>query len=342
MRSIDTIPGAVSARYVRKKTTLGYEDQIKSLDLFFHSMTLGDIHWWHMRAYQEARVRGSDPFLRYRRPQDKKSHTVNGVVIPAKGKTPCPAKPAQVNQELGLLKRLKQFALCWTEEDDRYFKQLQRDESDVPRALTPEEQARWLDISRQRERWNVVHWYSIVAFDTCASTNELRGLRIGDVCLPQRSIKVPWAAAKNPYRQRDIAVESADALWALERLMARAYDLGVREPLEYLFPFRDHRFVWHPDKQASIQFLKKPWDEVRAAAELRWFRPYDTRHTGATRLAENGTPVDIIAARMGHCGDRMRRHYTHISLQAQRRWLRPGPTPAHFGPQIVRSWAVQK
>lgn len=328
MRSIRSLPGAISARYVRANTEKGYGRQFRSLDLFFHGMPLGEIHWWHMVGYQQARVRGDEPFIRKRRPHEQ----------PA----PSPVKAAQVNQELAFLKRLKKLALCWTLEDDRYYRDLQEDESDVPRALTPEQQGAWLDISRQRDRWNIVHWYSIVAFDTCCSTNELRGLRIGDISLPQRSIRVPWAASKNPHRHRDIAIEGADALWALDRLLNRAYELGSREPLDYLFPFRDHRFVWHPDRPAAMQFLKRPWEEVRSASGLTWFRPYDTRHTAITRLAEDGVPIDIIMARAGHVQERMRRHYTHISMQAQRRWLRPGPTNAHFGPQPVWRRAGQK
>lgn len=323
LRTIDQTPGAITARYVRENTSKAYERQRGSLDLFFHGMRLGDIAWFHMRSYQQARIAGAAPFIRYRRPQDKKPRRIGGMVLPPKGPTASPVKAAQVNQELALLKRLKRLAGCWSIDDDRYYQELQEEESEVPRALTPEQQALWLDISRQQEHWLLVHWYSIVAFETCASTNELRGLRLGDISLPMRSIRVPWPAAKNKYRHRDIAVESAEALWALERLIARADEKGSKGPMHYLFPFRDHRFVWHPDKPAALQFLKKPWEEVRTASHLQWFRPYDTRHTAATRLAENGVPIDIILARMGHCNDRMRRHYTHISMQAQRRWLRP-------------------
>jgi integrase len=349
LRSVAATPGAISARYVRKNTEKGYKRHKESLELFFVGMTLGEIRWFHMRAYQQARVAGAPPFVRYRRPQDAKPQIKRGIIIaPAKGKTPCPAKPQQVNQELAFLKRLKLLAGCWTDEDDKYFEHLQEDESEIPRALTPDEQARWLDISRCQERWNLVHWYSILAFHTCASTNELRALRLGDINIFQRLISVPWPGAKNKYRHRDIAIESADALWALERLIARARDLGATDPQHYLFPFRTCRGEWKPERPASGSFLKKTWEEVRAASGLTWFRPYDTRHTAATRLAEDGKPIDIILARMGHVDDRMRRHYTHISVQAQRRWLRQpesytqhmyAPSPAQMPPPQYHPYA---
>src|SRR6185437_12401570 len=130
------------------------------------------IHWYNFRAYQKARVAGIDPFIRYRRPQDAKP---GGI-----GKTPCPVKPQQVNQELGTLKRILEYAGSWTEEDDLYYSQLTPREEGIPRALSPEEQENWLGVSKCRENWLIVHWWSICAIDACMGTNEVDGLRIGD------------------------------------------------------------------------------------------------------------------------------------------------------------------
>lgn len=338
LRSVGATEGAITARYIKKNTEISYTRQIEALKLFFADMKMGDIHWFHMRAYQAARVAGNEPFHRYRRPQDAKP-TKHG---PAKGKTPCPAQPNQINQETGLLKRLKILAGCWTPEDEKYFEKLQQPDNEIPRALTPEQQALWVDISRCQERWNLVHWYSILAFHSCAGPNELRGLRLGDINMPQQLINVPWPSSKNKYRHRTIPIEESAALWALDRLLARAYDLGARQPDHYLFPFRTHRLIWLPEKGASGSFLKKAWEEVRAASKITWFRPYDTRHTAATRLAERGVPVDVIMARMGHASDFMRRHYTHISVQAQRRWLKPQPYTQHMYAPPVAQWPQQQ
>lgn len=306
-------PGAApAAQYVRKNTEKAWRRHSSSLALFFGGMPLSAIHWYNMRAYQQVRVAGDPPFIRKRRPHEQ----------PA----PCPVLPQQVNQELGFLKRLKKMALCWSAEDQLYFMELQDQESEVLRCLTPEEQARWLDVSRSRARWELVHWYSLAAFDTTMSTNELRLLQIGNINLQQRMISVPWPAAKNKYRKRLIALESADVLWAFDRLLGRAAEMGAHGPLHYLFPFRITRALQcYPDRPMTDSGLKRVWQEVRDATGLTWFRPYDTRHTGATRLAEQGTPVDIIMARMGHASKRMHAHYTHISVQAQRRWLRGTP-----------------
>ena len=49
------------------------------------------------------------------------------------------------------------------------------------------------------------------------------------------------------------------------------------------------------------------------ASGLRNFRPYDTRHTAITRLAEDpNTSPAMIRSMAGHVSQRMTDHYTHI------------------------------
>lgn len=67
--------------------------------------------------------------------------------------------------------------------------------------------------------------------------------------------------------------------------------------------------------------MKKPWEEAREAAGLKWFRPNDLRHTAITRMAEAGTPMAIIESMAGHMGLKMQRHYTHVGEIAKRRAL---------------------
>ena len=151
-------------------------------------------------------------------------------------------------------------------------------------------------------------------------------MQLGDINLHQRLVRIPWPAAKNRFRHRTIPIENPECLWALDRLLARAYDLGSRDPQHYLFPFKFTRSkTSHPHRQMTESGIKKLLQEVSEAADVRWFRPYDCSHTGATRLAEQGTPVQVIMARMGHCSPKMQQHYTHITEQAQRAWLRGRP-----------------
>lgn len=320
-RTIDAMPGSITARYIRENTEESYWQYVRSLELFFGGHKLGAIHLGHFLTYQRARLTGAGPFIRYRRPQDAKDKMVDGVLIPAKGKTPCPVKPKKVNQELGLLKHLMQRANCWTGEMEEMYQPLLDEDDEVPRALDVEQQQRWLDVSRLKPEWNVVHYYSLACFGTCLSTNEIRGLRLGDVNLFQRIVTVRRKIAKNKHRERTIELVGSEVLWAFERLIDRAKEMGATEFHHYLFPWRVKIEEYDPCKPMSESGIKVPWNQVRAASGLTWFRQYDCRHTAITRLAENGVPIDVIMARAGHVSEKMRRHYTHISQSAQRRWM---------------------
>ena len=334
-RSFRGVPGAISARYIKPKTESFYKQNVDSLSLFFAELPLNDIHLGHLREYQEARISGAEPFLRYRRPQDAKpKYLKGGQILPPVGKQPCPARPKQVNQELGVLKMILRRGGCWTEEQDEFYERLEEEIADIPRALSAEEQRRWLDIASLKERWWVVRWYSELAFGTSMGTNEMRSLRIGDLNLTHWIVNIPSAGAKNPYRARTIPLITAEAKWAAEQLLSRAKDLGAHEPQHFLFPFRQRcnpkgkqigpfgRLPdFDPSRPMTVAGIKKLWDEVRVASGLTWFRQYDTRHTALTRWAEGGMDTQMLMALAGHVSMRMLRHYLHISDGSKRQAL---------------------
>lgn len=303
------LPTAISARYIRESTEKSYAAYVRSLDLFFGELRLDKIHLGHLRLYQEARVTGAPPFTRKRRPN-------KNVEV-----APCPASPKKANQELSILKMILRRGGCWNQELDEFYQPFEQRPAEVPRALSPEEQRRWLDVASFKPRWHLVYWYSVLAFDTSMSTNEMRALRIGDVSLIHRMVNISAQGAKNQYRQRSIAIQSADALWALEQLVARAKDLGAVSPQHFLFPYRETPHPFDPTKPMTVSGIKRQWNEVRDASGLKWFRPYDTRHTALTRWAENGVPPAVIQARAGHVNERMMAVYVHISDAIQRKWF---------------------
>ena len=308
----------------RDTTSDSYQQYVRALKLFFADMTLRDIRLDHLTAYQKARFAGAEPFIRYRRPQDAKARQVGDTIIPAKGVTPCPAKPKKVNQELGTLIRILKRTGLWTEQHSDLYQQLPEDIAEIPRALAPEEQHRWLEAAMSHPRWQVVFWYSLLAFDTCMSTNEIRSLRLQDINLPLRTVTVPVAGSKNKYRHRTILMGDQSAFSALECLIQRANKLGSCRPDHYLFPWRLSAGTWDdtrttrlgvydPTKSMGESGIKKAWEEVRQATGLTWFRQYDCRHTAITRLAEAGVALPFIMKRAGHVSKQMTEHYTHLA-----------------------------
>lgn len=315
-----------AARYIKLNTVRSYRQYARSLSLFFGEMPLDSIHLGHLREYQMARSEGREPFVRRRRPHETPR--------------PLPCKPALINKELCLLQMVMRRANAWTEELARHHEYLDESGPETQRALTVEEQALWLQTAASSPRWATIYCYSVVAFDTACSTNELRALRLGDVNLYHRTLSVPRDGAKNRYRQRTLAIENASALDALLRLVQRAEDLGASQPMDYLFPFHPSpRAPFDVTRPMTVSGLKRLWQEVREASGLTWFRMYDTRHTAITRMAEIGTPMALISERAGHIGPRLTQHYTHIGVGAQRQWFQ---RPLMPGPVAPRPLAVEK
>lgn len=329
--------GAAGARYIRENTEISYRQYCDSLGLFFGLMPLGMIHEGNLREFQRARLAGAEPFLRYRRPQDARERKVGKLRLAPKGKTACPVKPKKVNQELALLRRVMMQGGAWTPQLEMTYKRIRllEEESEQQRALEPEEQELWLNTAAKSERWQVVHWYSQLGIGCTMGTNELQHLRVGDINLFHQSIAVAGKGVKCKGRKRTIALLTAEDLWAAEKLLERAKECGARSPQHYVLPWRNKKYDWDPTRPMSTSGIKREWQEVREATGLLWFRQYDLRHTGGTRLAEGGWRLAQIKARMGHLTDQMNEHYTHISEAAQRREHERVST-LKFAPRAVR------
>lgn len=284
------------ARFVSARSLGDLEQYINALNRVFRNLILASIHAGHIREYQMMRASGK---------------------LHPEGKPEREISPNKINQEVGTLIRILKFAHCWTPTLEETYLPLQREESDIPRALSPLEQHMWLMTAGSRPQWEFVYWYSLLGLDCPMSTNEQRGLRIGDLDLHNNVLMVRVRSSKNKYRTRTIPLSDA-ARWAVDRLMERAKDAGAEAPQQYLMPFRK-RYSWVPEKSMTVGGIKRHWNEVRKAAGLTWFVPYGLRHTSCTRYAEAGTPIAVIMGLAGHMTRKMSEHYTHISEQAKRK-----------------------
>jgi integrase len=334
---IEGIAGRPGAHRIRANTNRSYGQYLNCLKLFFGGMKLAEIRLDHIRLYEDARVVGSGPFVRKRRPNQKEEAM------------PCPASAKKVNQEISMLKRILRTAKLWGDEERQLHTSLAVEEAEIPRALSADEQRHWLRVAASEERWHFIYWYSVLAFSTCMSTNEIRALRLGDIDLEQGIIKIPWAGSKNIYRHRTVSIGNSEAgdetIQAVLWFMERAEQLGSREPTNFLFPFRKMPFPYDPKRPMSSSGIRKPWDEVRIASGLKWFRQYDTRHTAITRFAElPGVTIATIMKMAGHISPRMTDHYTHIcerhALDAQRRARRQ--LWGGSEPEATRSEAIER
>jgi len=270
---------------------------------FFSGLALGEIHAGHLAEYQRARA-------------------LNLVDMEGGAKQPWKERAGAnlIRKEVQTVMRVMRAAGAWTEEKEKAFEPLATVYTDVPRALTPAEQVEWLAVANSRPEWRLVYLWSVVALQTTAATNEMRALRLGDLFLSQGTMQVRSEGAKNQRRIRTIPLETPEVVWALGSLVERASSMGASGPYAYLFPIHVTGVRYDPLRPMTVWGMRKPWDAVREAAGLPWFRVYDLRHTAITRMAEAGVPIPVIMSFAGHISPRMQQHYTAISMESKRRW----------------------
>jgi integrase len=289
-------------QYISKNTFKNYRQKLKALGVFFARLRLDEIHIGHFGAYQTARSTG-DGFTR----------KLGKVVVVS------PVGAQHINAELAVLQRIMRLAGAWTPEMERFYLPFQVMENDIPRALSPDEQDRFLMVASANPEWHAIWWYSLAAVHLTFSSDEMRTIRVGDINLTHQIVGVNRRYGKNKFRRRDVPISDGACMWALARLIERARTLaGGSEPHHFLFPGRLVRNVFDPETHMSETGLRKPFEAVRDKAEMPWFKLNGWRHTSITRLAEAGVPIATIMHRSGHVTPKMSAHYTHISEQAER------------------------
>jgi integrase len=76
--------------------------------------------------------------------------------------------------------------------------------------------------------------------------------------------------------------------------------------------------LYDPTQPMTRWCLSQQFEGVGEEIGVDDLTPYDLRHTAMSRMAEVGTPIDIILAFGGQVSEKMRRHYTTVSMFAKR------------------------
>ena len=319
-----------NARYISDRAERDLRQYARAAGKFFGELPLGEIHAGHLLEYQRARA-------------------LNLVEVDIGATHPWDhaAGANLIRKEVQTVMRVMRAAGAWTDEHTEQFEPLATVYSDVPRALTPVEQLEWLKTASYRPECRLVYLWSLVALQTTAATNEMRSLRLGDLFLAQGTMQIRSEGAKNQRRIRTIPLETPEVVWALGSLIERAKAMGANGPHCYLFPIHVTADRYDSLRPMTVWGMRKPWDAVREAAGLPWFRVYDLRHTAITRMAEAGVPIPVIMSFAGHISPRMQQHYTAISMESKRRWalaawaggampFAPGAVRADVRPQLPK------
>jgi integrase len=233
--------------------------------------------------------------------------------------------PKTINLETDVLRSILRQAKLWARLADD-FRSLPKSKRGPGRALTPDQEKTLFDVAASREAWQVAYWAALLAANTTARGCELKGLRIGDVNLLERTLTIRRVTTKTDAGARVVPLNET-ALWACARLLERARKIGATEAEHYLVPAAlfKHTKKSDPLKQATGFDPKRPmrswrtaWRNLTTKAKLAGLRFHDLRHHCITKLAEAGTPDHTLMAISGHVSREMLEHYSHVRMEAKR------------------------
>ena len=266
--------------YISAKTHHEYSLNIKTLGGFFGELRLQEIDGDLVRAYQRMRQTKCGPFA--------------------------------INHECNVLSQIrKRIGIPL---DD--YQPLPLPKGERGKVLSEEQRERLLRIAKSNPNWEAAYLFAAVSVNTSAGPKETATLRLKDVDLESRFIKIQPGGAKNVHRIRTIPLND-EALQAATLAVERAKRLGSVEPEHYVFPFRINRALFDPTRHQTT--FKTAWKKLTGAAQLPGFRMYDLRHHAITALLESpDISEETVEDIAGHVSRRMKKRYSHIRMESKR------------------------
>jgi integrase len=271
--------------YISVKTHHEYKLNIRTLGVFFGELRLQEIDADLVRAYQRTRKLKCGAFA--------------------------------INHECGVLCQIRKRIGMPLED----YQPLPLPKEQRGRALSDEERSRLLRVGQSNPDWEAAYLATGISVNTTAGPKETASLRLKDVDIERRFIRVQPGGAKNVHRMRTIPLND-EALEYVKVAMERAKRLGSVEPEHYLFPFRvrcsnRHIAIFDPTRHQTT--FKTAWNKMKAAACIQNFRMYDLRHHAMTALLENpGVSEQTVEDIAGHVSREMKKRYSHIRMEYRR------------------------
>ncbi len=193
---------------------------------------------------------------------------------------------------------------------ERFGKMEER--KDVGRALSPNEQKALLDGLKDRRTPHLQTLIPLLLL-TGMRAGEALSLTWGQIDLIDRTVRVGRAKTSNgtgrviPFGSELASILATHRAWFVERF-------GEPKADHYLFPWGK---PWPSDPTRHATDITWGWDQLRKDTGVAC-RLHDTRHTFATRLAENGASESTMLALMGQMSRAMLERYSHIRMAAKR------------------------
>jgi integrase len=250
-----------------------------------------------------------------------------------------------VNLETKVLRMALKRGRLWARIADD-FRSLPENKRGPGRALSPEQERKLFDVAASKPAWSVAYYAALLANNTTARGGELKGLKIGDLNLIEKTMRIQRASTKTDAGARIVPLNDT-ALWACARLLERARKIGASDPNHFLFPAAMFRHTKKTDPLKGtmgfdftkpMQSWRTAWKNLTEKAKIPGLRFHDLRHHCITKLAEAGVPDQTLMSIAGHVSREMLEHYSHIRMQAKRdavASLERREAPAEPTPQVA-------
>lgn len=170
------------------------------------------------------------------------------------------------------------------------------------RRLTPEENKRLLAAVDSYSN-PMFSWIVRIALETGMRLSEIGGLRISQVDLEKRVVRL------------DITKNSSPRTVPLTKAATAAFQAAIDNPI------RPHEtdlvFFGEPGRDGVRRpyLFDKAWTDAKKTACLTDFRFHDLRHEAVSRLVEAGLSDQEVAAISGHKSMQMLKRYTHLRAE---------------------------
>jgi integrase len=271
--------------HLAPRTFEGYHHHIKTVSPFFSGLLIIDLDGDHLRRYQYERSKH--------------------------------AAPETINKELGVIIQVRKRINRPIEDYQRL--QQAKDYESPGRALTASEEVsleRTCKTFAKHKSWDVAAMCLLLAMRTGMTRCEMLSLKLKDVelDLTPAQLLIPRRGAKRVARERRLVL-LGDALWAMERLIARCREkCGGSEPDHFLVPFRISRDHYDPTRPAK--HYKEAAEHIFAIAGIENFWPNFCRHHAVSKGLRNPRMSMAMAnEQFGWINPKMQKRYYHGSLE---------------------------
>lgn len=153
-------------------------------------------------------------------------------------------------------------------------------------------------LSKVREDWRD---YLLVRFFTGLRSGEIDGLRWKHIDFNRREISVRETYSNGifEYTKNDGSQREVDMSTLVYQALIKRKELLRPKSEDFVFALRSGNPVHHAN------FLRRVWTPLLSHCQIKYRKPYQTRHTAATLWLAAGENPTWIAKQMGHSSTQM-------------------------------------